>query len=132
MFKMKNIFSLAILTSFILFSSQSLSAQSLKQNQDRPEVVANNELQILTNELDLNDIQRRTLFRALVTKEVSLRKSELDENKASMETDQKKANDDFDSQMKKTLDPDQYKKWNYKKVVPFFISYPSERLSGRM
>ncbi len=82
MFKMKNIFSLVVLASFILFSSQSISAQSLKQNQDRPEVVANNELQILTNELDLNDIQRRTLFRALVTKEVSFRKSELDENKA--------------------------------------------------
>ena len=31
-----------------------------------------------------------------------------------METDQKKANDDFDSQMKKTLDPDQYKKWKNK------------------
>lgn len=114
MFKMKNIFSLVVLASFILFSSQSISAQSLKQNQDRPEVEANNELQILTNELDLNDIQRRTLFRALVTKEVSFRKSELDENKASMETDQKKANDDFDSQMKKTLDPDQYKKWKNK------------------
>ena len=55
MFKMKNIFSLVVLASFILFSSQSISAQSLKQNQDRPEVEANNELQILTNELDLND-----------------------------------------------------------------------------
>ena len=43
MFKMKNIFSLVILASFVLFSSQSLSAQSLKQNQDRPEVEANNE-----------------------------------------------------------------------------------------
>ena len=108
---MKNIFSLVVLASFILFSLQSISAQSLKQSQDRPEVIANNELQILTNELDLNDIQRRTLFRALVTKEVSFRKSELDENKATMETDQKKANDDFDSQMKRTLDPEQYKKW---------------------
>ena len=58
MFKMKNIFSLVVLASFILFSSQSLSAQSLKQNQDRPEVLANNELQILTNELDLNDIYK--------------------------------------------------------------------------
>ena len=111
MFKMKNIFSLVVLASFILFSSQSLSAQSLKQNQDRPEVLANNELQILTNELDLNDIQRRTLFRALVTKEVSFRKSELNENKTTMEIDKKKANDDFHSQMKKTLDADQFEKW---------------------
>ena len=114
MFKMKNIFSLVVIASFILFSSQSIYAQSLKQNQDRPEVEANNELQILTNELDLNDIQRRTLFRALVTKEVSFRKSELDKNKATMTTDQKKANDDFDSQMKKALDPEQYKKWKNK------------------
>ena len=114
MFKMKNIFSLFVLASFILFSSQSISAQSLKQNQDRPEVEANNKLQILTNELDLKDIQRRTLFRALVTKEVSFRKSELDKNKATMTTDQKKANDDFDSQMKKALDPEQYKKWQDK------------------
>ena len=111
MFKMKNIFSLVVLATLVLFSSQSSSAQSLKQNQDRPEVVANNELQILTNELDLNDIQRRTLFRALVTKEVSFRKSELDENKETKATDQKKANEDFNSQMKKTLEPNQYKKW---------------------
>ena len=111
MFKMKNIFSLVVLATLVLFSSQSLSAQSLKQNQDRPEVIANNELQILTIELDLNDIQRRTLFRALVTKEVSFRKSDLNENKTTMEIDKKKANDDFHSQMKKTLEPNQYKKW---------------------
>ena len=45
------------------------------------------------------------------TREVSIRKSNLDENKATMVNDQKKANDAFNSQMIKTLTPEQYEDW---------------------
>jgi hypothetical protein len=108
---MKYKFTFVNIAFIMLFSLSTLSAQNLTQNQDRPEVVANNELQILTNDLGLNSNQKRTLFRALVTREVSIRKSNLDENKATMVNDQKKANDAFNSQMIKTLTPEQYEAW---------------------
>ena len=68
-------------------------------------------MQILTNDLGLNSNKKRTLFRALVTREVSIRKSNLDENKATMVNYQKKANDAFNSQMIKTLTTEQYEDW---------------------
>lgn len=108
---MKNLFSIIVFAFVIMLSAPSVSAQSISQNQDRPEVAAKTQLLELTSQLDLTGEQNRTLYRALVTKEVSIRKSKLDENKATMVADQKKANDVFYSQMKKTLTPEQFKKW---------------------
>lgn len=108
---MKNLFSIIAFAFVIMLSVQNVSAQSISQNQDRPEVAAKTQLLDLSNLLDLTGEQNRTLYRALVTQEVSLRKSELDENKATMDADKKKANDVFYGQMKKTLTPEQFKKW---------------------
>ena len=106
---MKNLFSIIAFAFVIMLSVQSVSAQSISQNQDRPEVIAKTQLLDLSNQLELTGEQNRTLYRALVTQEVSLRKSE--ENKSTMEADKKKANDVFYAQMKKTLTPEQFKKW---------------------
>jgi hypothetical protein len=92
-------------------SIQNVSAQSISQDQDRPEVIAKTQLLNLSKQLELTGDQSRTLFRALVTKEVSIRKSELDENKATMTIDKKKADELFYVEMKKTLTAEQFKKW---------------------
>ena len=65
----------------------------------------------LSNQLALTGVQSRTLFRALVTKEVSIRKSKLDENKTTMIIDKKKADELFYVEMKKTLTAQQFTKW---------------------
>lgn len=109
--KMKNLFSIIAFAFVMMLSVQNVSAQSVSQNQDRPEVIAKTQLLDLSNQLELTGEQNRTLYRALVTKEVSLRKSGLDENKVTMTADKKKANEVFFSQMKKTLTPEQFKKW---------------------
>ena len=108
---MKNLFSIIAFAFVIMLSTSNINAQSISQNQDRPEVVAKTQLLELSNQLELTGDQNRTLYRALVTQEVSLRKSELDENKATMTADKKKANEVFSGQMKKTLTPEQFKKW---------------------
>tara|TARA_R110000787_G_scaffold201935_1_gene312716 strand:- start:1834 stop:2181 length:348 start_codon:yes stop_codon:yes gene_type:complete len=107
--KMKNLFSIIAFAFVMMLSVQNVSAQSVSQNKDRPEVIAKTQLLDLSNQLELTGEQNRTLYRALVTKEVSLRNSE--ENKATMTVDKKKANEVFYSQMKKTLTAEQFKKW---------------------
>ena len=108
---MKNLFSIIAFAFVMMLSVQNVSAQSVSQNQDRPEVVAKTQLLELTSQLELTGEQNRTLYRALVTQEVSLRKSDLDENKATSVADKEKANKVFYDQMKKTLTPEQFKKW---------------------
>jgi hypothetical protein len=109
--KMKNLFSLVAFVIIMLLSVQNVSAQNISQNQDRPEVIAKTQLLNLSNQLALTGDQSRTLFRALVTKEVSIRKSKLDENKTTMVIDKKKADELFNTEMKKTLTAQQFTKW---------------------
>jgi len=109
--KMKNLFSLVAFVIIMLLSVQNVSAQNISQNQDRPEVIAKTQLLNLSNQLALTGDQSRTLFRALVTKEVSIRKSKLDENKTTMVIDKKKADELFYVEMKKTLTAQQFTKW---------------------
>jgi len=108
---MKNLFSLVAFALTMLLNFQNVSAQNISQNEDRPEVIAKNQLVNLSDQLALNGDQSRTLFRALVTKEVSIRKSELDENKTTMVIDKKKADELFYIEMKKTLTTQQFTKW---------------------
>ena len=108
---MKNLFSLVTFAIIMLLSVQNVSAQNISQDQDRPEVIAKNQLVNLSDQLALNGDQSRTLFRALVTKEVSIRKSKLDENKTTMIIDKKKADELFYVEMKKTLTAQQFTKW---------------------
>jgi len=109
--KMKNLFSLIAFAFIMMLSVQNVSAQSISQNQDRPEVIAKTQLLELSNQLELTGEQSRTLYRALVTKVVSIRKSELDENKATMTADKKKADELFYAQMKNILTAEQFTKW---------------------
>ena len=108
---MKNLFSLVTFAIIMLLSVQNVSAQNISQDQDRPEVIAKNQLVNLSDQLALTGDQSRTLFRALVTKEVSIRKSKLDENKTTMIIDKKKADELFYVAMKKTLTAQQFTKW---------------------
>ena len=108
---MKNLFSLVTFAIIMLLSVQNVSAQNISQDQDRPEVIAKNQLVNLSDQLTLTGDQSRTLFRALVTKEVSIRKSKLDENKTTMIIDKKKADELFYVEMKKTLTAQQFTKW---------------------
>ena len=108
---MKNLFSLVTFAIIMLLSVQNVSAQNISQDQDRPEVIAKNQLVNLSDQLTLTGDQSRTLFRALVTKEVSIRKSKLDENKTTMVIDKKKADELFYVAMKKTLTAQQFTKW---------------------
>ena len=108
---MKNLFSLVTFAIIMLLSVQNVSAQNISQDQDRPEVIAKNQLVNLSDQLALTGDQSRTLFRALVTKEVSIRKSKLDENKTTMVIDKKKADELFYVEMKKTLTAQQFTKW---------------------
>ena len=108
---MKNLFSLVVFVIIMFLSVQNVSAQNISQNQDRPEVKAKTQLLELSNQLELTGEQQRTLYRALVTNEVSIRKSELDENKTTMVIDKKKADELFYAEMKKTLTAQQFTKW---------------------
>jgi hypothetical protein len=110
---MKNLLSIIAFAIVMMLSTQSVSAQNLSQNQDRPEVAAKAQLHELTNQLNLSGDQGRTLYRALVTKEVSYRKSaEANGAKSTQFTsDKKKADAVFYAEMKKTLKEEQLKKW---------------------
>ena len=119
---MKNLFSLVTFAIIMLLSVQNVSAQNISQDQDRPEVIAKNQLVNLSDQLTLTGDQSRTLFRALVTKEVSIRKSKLDENKTTMVIDKKKADELFYVEMKKTLTAHTYSITN-QTVVPFQSIY---------
>ena len=110
---MKNLLSIIAFAFVMLLSTQNISAQNLSQNQDRPEVAAKAQLHNLTNQLGLSGEQGRTIYRALVTQEVNSRKAVLDKDAKSSEAkaDLKKVDSEFYSVMKKTLKPDQLKKW---------------------
>ena len=64
---MKKLFSLVAFAFIMLLCVQNVSAQNISQNQDRPEVIAKNQLVNLSDQLSLTGDQSRTLFRALVT-----------------------------------------------------------------
>ncbi len=110
---MKNLLSIIAITFVMLLGTQSITAQSLSQNQNRPEVAAKAQLQQLTNQLGLSGEQGRTIYRALVTKEVSYRKTveTNGEKSPKVSADQKKADEVFYAEMKKVLKPEQFKKW---------------------
>jgi len=110
---MKNLLSIIAFAFVMMLGTQNVSAQSLSQNQDRPEVAAKTQLHELTQQLNLSGEQGRTIYRALVTKEVSYRKSvEVNGAKSTqISTDNKKSDAVFYAEMKKILKPEQFKKW---------------------
>ena len=108
---MKNLASIIVLV--IMFSVQNVSAQTLKQDQDRPEVAAKAQVNKLTNELELNGEQSRTLYRVLVVHEVDYRKLVEDKNSSESKINSEKKELDavLDASVKKILTKEQYTKW---------------------
>ncbi len=110
---MKNILTVVAFVATMLFGVQTISAQSLSQDKGRPEVIAKAETAKLTEALNLNGDQGRTVFRALVAKEVGYQKNVdgKDLKNASVSSEKKKLDDQLKEAMKKTLNDDQYAKW---------------------
>lgn len=107
-----------ILTVFAFFATlflgiQTVSGQSLKQDENRPEVVAKEETRILTEDLGLNGEQTRATFRALVTHKVDLKKSTdgKSSNDSSVKAEKQKIDKSLEEKMKEILTDDQYQKW---------------------
>ncbi len=110
---MKNILKTFAIVGLMVLGGQSISAQSLSQDQNRPETIAKVETAKLSESLGLNGDQTRAVFRALVAKEVGHQKYVEGKalNTAPIKAEQAKLDETLDMQMKKTLTPEQYTKW---------------------
>lgn len=114
---MKNLFTIIAFAATMLFGIQNISAQSLSVDKNRPEVIAKAETAELTETLNLNGEQSRTIFRALVAKEINYQKhiEGKDATDANVIANKKKFDSSLDDIMKKTLTEVQYAKWNKNK-----------------
>lgn len=110
---MKNILRVFAITGLLVLGGQSMSAQSLSQDQNRPEAIAKTETAKLSETLGLNGDQTRAVFRALVAKEVGYLKyvegKEL--SSAPAVAEKAKLDETLNAQMKKTLTAEQYTNW---------------------
>lgn len=97
----------------MLLGMGSMNAQGLKQNQNKPEVIAKTQTAELSQELSLNGEQQRAVFRALVTKESNYKKQVTgkDLKNAAVMASKNKIDNTLQAAMKKTLTADQYTKW---------------------
>jgi len=110
---MKSIISIIAIAFALMFNSNNATAQSLSQDQARPEVVAKTQVSQMSEKLDLNGDQQRSIFRTLVTKEMNYKKlvNGNDLNDPTVKANKQKIDAEFDNAMKKTLTDAQYKKW---------------------
>ena len=110
---MKKVFTVIVLAFILLLGVNTAGAQTLTQDQDRPEVIAKAKAADLKETLNLNDDQQRGVFRALVANEVNYKKNILgkDETNAAVIANKKKGDEALNAAMKKTLTAVQYKKW---------------------
>jgi len=110
---MKNLFNIIAFSFVMLLGMGSMNAQSLKQDQNTPEVIAKTKTAKLSDALSLNGDQQRAVYRALVVKENNYAKdvNGKDSQSASVIANKKKHDEVFETSMKKTLTEEQYKKW---------------------
>ncbi|QQX77223.1 MULTISPECIES: hypothetical protein [Aequorivita] len=108
---MRNLLTVFAFAATMLFGIQNASAQELSQDNTRPEVIAKTETAKLTETLDLTGDQSRTIFRALVAKEVAYRKNNLTTDTNSNSAEKKQIDNQLKDAMKKTLTAEQYAKW---------------------
>lgn len=110
---MKKLLSVIAFAFVMMFSAQNITAQGLKQDQDRPEVVAKAQVAELTKQLGLTGDQSRTLYRAFVSKEVNYRKLVNDKDVKSPDViaNKNKIDTAFMSSMKTSLSEEQYAMW---------------------
>lgn len=111
---MKKIISVFAFAFVVLLSIPSVSAQQLSVDKSRPEVVAKAETAKLTETLNLNGEQSRTVFRALVAKEINYKKhiEGQDAKDASVIANKQKFDSSLKDIMKKNLTDEQYAKWS--------------------
>ena len=110
---MKNLLTVIAFAFVMVLGVNTAEAQKLTQDSDRPEVVAKKETSELSTQLNLSGDQQRSVFRALVAKEVNYRKnvSGKDAKNAQVIADKKKYDDALKASMKKTLTEAQFKQW---------------------
>lgn len=110
---MKNIFKVIAVAFVMVLGMQNASAQSLSEDSSRPEVKAKTETAKLATELSLNGDQQRTVFRALVAKEVGYQKNVdgKDSANSAVLADKKSIDAKLDEAMKSTLTSVQYQQW---------------------
>lgn len=110
---MKKIIAVFAFAVTMLLGVQTTSAQQLSQDKSRPEVIAKAETAKLTESLNLNGEQSRTVFRALVAKEVGYQKNVdgKDAKDTSVAAERKRLDDQLKEAMKKTLTGEQYAQW---------------------
>ncbi|MFT5236419.1 MAG: hypothetical protein ACI9M9_000003 [Flavobacteriaceae bacterium] len=110
---MKNVITVIAFALVMLLGIDTTVAQALTQNTERPEVIAKTETANLSEALQLNGDQQRSVFRALVANEVSYRKHINGKNlsDAKVSADKKKFDGVLMTSMKKTLTAEQFTKW---------------------
>lgn len=110
---MKNILTILAFSASMFFGIQSASAQSLTQDQNRPEVIAKTETHTMTEKYGLNGDQTRAIFRALVNKEVDYQKhvNGKDISSAAVKAEKSKIDNKLREELKKILTPEQYAQW---------------------
>ncbi|SRR5690554_6663 len=110
---MKNILTVLAFAATMFFGAQSVSAQSLSQDANRPEVIAKIETQTLTENLGLSGDQTRAVFRAIVAKEVNYQKNVTgkDLSSTAVKADKQKFDAELQESMKKILTAAQYSQW---------------------
>jgi hypothetical protein len=110
---MKNIIKVIAFSFVMLLGSNTMVAQNLTQDADRPEVIAKTKTADLNKVLVLDGDQQRAVFRALVANEVNYRKhiNGKNINDAKVAADKKKFDDALTAAMKQTLTAEQFAKW---------------------
>lgn len=111
---MKNLLTLCAFAVVMMLGMTNVSAQSLSQDQERPEVIAKTKVAELSSTLDLSGDQQRTLFRYYASHISNMQKyvDGKDVANAAVAADKKKYDAVFMEGVKKTLTADQYKKWS--------------------
>jgi hypothetical protein len=106
---MKNLLKIVAFAFVMVLSVNTAQAQDA----DRPEVVAKQKTAELSETLNLNGDQQRSVFRAMVANEVNYRKHVIgkDASNAQVIADKKKHDDVLTTSMKRILTDEQYKQW---------------------
>ena len=110
---MKNILKVISVSFVMLLGIGTMTAQTLSQDETRPEVIAKKKSDLICQQLKLNDDQERSVYRAYVSKEVNYQKHVIskDLTDPKVQADRKKFDDVLDASMKQILTPAQYKQW---------------------
>ena len=110
---MKNLLSILAIAAIMVLGTGNMSAQNLNQDQSRPEVIAKAKVADMSEKLDLNGDQQRSLFRAYTAYEYNMQKNVSGKDIADPGVQAKKTQ--FDNNLKdavkKSLNETQFKKW---------------------